>query len=323
MGENVIEQPYNLFAQQKRAFYPGVSVDARLRATPDPLAGSPPADASGTVSVASHAGKPLGAVLDGGSSTAGMDYLNSLYTSPQDEARMRKASVMNQRILAVGDALRHIGNIASTVGGAPSQSYNSPVLEEQARYERGKALRDRANQQYYSYHQQKAAQDAAQRKWERQFGLQQATAASQEAYRRVRAGLDAERLRLQRDAADAQKSRDDARVREIEARIRRIDELLPGEKSLQSARISQANASAESSKASAGLSKAKTEHPERYRSGGGSVGGYTTVRKRNVKNPLGGYDVVTDTITRTPAAPPADEMDLGLLDEDEMDLELE
>ena len=107
--------------------------------------------------------------IDSNSSTAGMDYLNSLYTSPQEEERLRKASVMNQRILAIGDAIRHIGNIANTVNYAPAQQLNSPVQEEYARYQQGKALRDRANQQFYTYQQQKAAQDAAQRKWEQQF----------------------------------------------------------------------------------------------------------------------------------------------------------
>jgi hypothetical protein len=49
------------------------------------------------------------------------------YTSPQEEERLRKASVTNQRIMAIGDALRHIGNIANTVRYAPSQQFNSPV----------------------------------------------------------------------------------------------------------------------------------------------------------------------------------------------------
>jgi hypothetical protein len=107
--------------------------------------------------------------MDANSPTAGMDYLNSLYTSPQEEERLRKANVMNQRILAIGDAVRHIGNIANTVNWAPAQQLNSPVQEELARYEKGKALRDRANQQYYTYQQQKAAQEAK----ARQFAAEQ------------------------------------------------------------------------------------------------------------------------------------------------------
>ena len=91
------------------------------------------------------------------------------YTSPQEEERLRKASVTNQRILAIGDALRHIGNIANTVRYAPSQQFNSPVTDEIARYERGKALRDRANAALLTYQQQKERQDALQRRWENEL----------------------------------------------------------------------------------------------------------------------------------------------------------
>ena len=100
------------------------------------------------------------------SDTSGMDALSTMYTSPQEEERMRKASIANQRIMAVADALRHIGNIYNTVNYAPAQKFNSPVLEEQQRYERGKALRDKANQTYLTYQQAKEIQDAKQRRWE-------------------------------------------------------------------------------------------------------------------------------------------------------------
>jgi len=93
------------------------------------------------------------------------DLVNAMYTSPQEEERMRRASVANQRILAVGDALRHIGNIANTINYAPAQQLNSPVLEEEARYKQGKALRDKANLTYLNYQQAKAIQDAKARQW--------------------------------------------------------------------------------------------------------------------------------------------------------------
>ena len=93
------------------------------------------------------------------SATSGMDYLSSLYTSPADEERKRRASLANQRILAVGDALRHIGNIATTVNYAPSQTFNSPVAEERQRYERDRALRDAVNMKYLAYRQQRDRQD--------------------------------------------------------------------------------------------------------------------------------------------------------------------
>ena len=91
------------------------------------------------------------------------------YTSPEEEERLRKASVTNQRIMAIGDALRHIGNIANTVRYAPSQQFNGPVTDEMARYERGKALRDKANAALLTYQQQKERQDALQRRWENEL----------------------------------------------------------------------------------------------------------------------------------------------------------
>ena len=127
------------------------------------------------------ANKPMPAI-DPNSDTSGMDALSSMYTSPQDEERMRKASVANQRIMAFADALRHIGNIYNTVNYAPAQQLNSPVLEEQARYEKGKALRDKANLTYLNYQQAKAAQDAKARQWEADFNLKVADAARKAGY---------------------------------------------------------------------------------------------------------------------------------------------
>lgn len=115
--------------------------------------------------------------VDPASPTSGMDaVIANMYTSPEQEEKMRKASVANQRIMAIGDALRHIGNIYNTVNYAPSQQFNKPWEEEQTRYEKGKAVRDAANARFYSYQQAKAEQDAKARQWaaeqeakERQF----------------------------------------------------------------------------------------------------------------------------------------------------------
>lgn len=99
---------------------------------------------------------------------AALDYLASAYTTPQREDEIRKASVMNQRIAAVADALRHIGNIYNTTQYAPSQQFNNPVQEEYARYLQGKSIRDAANQRYLTYMQQKAAQDAQMDRFEKE-----------------------------------------------------------------------------------------------------------------------------------------------------------
>lgn len=133
-----------------------------------------------------------------GNGQAAVDYMQSLWTSPDEEKRLRKASVANQRVLAIGDALRHLGNIYNTVNGAPAQTFNSPVMEEYSRYEKGKALRDAANQRYLAYQQAKANQDALQKRWEadreqkeRHFGsnmaMKAASLAEQAANRKERA----------------------------------------------------------------------------------------------------------------------------------------
>lgn len=120
------------------------------------------------------------------------------YTSPEEEEKLRKASVANRRILAVADAIRHIGNIANTINYAPAQQLNSPVAEEQARYERGKAMRDKANLIYMNYQQAKAAQDAKQRQWEADFNLKAADAARKAGYTEAQIQNMQDRLANQR-----------------------------------------------------------------------------------------------------------------------------
>ena len=167
-------EPYNLFSQQKRQYYPSSEVREEPEAVQqhgnEQSVVQTPAQTVAQPFVQTPAAKPQVAVQTRPSITSMDDLAAAIgYTSPEQEERLRKANVMNQRILAIGDALRHIGNIANTVNYAPSQQFNDPVAMEQARYEKGKTMRDKANQLYYTYQQQKAAQDAAQRKWEQQF----------------------------------------------------------------------------------------------------------------------------------------------------------
>ena len=169
--------------------------------------------------------------IDPKSSTDGMDYINSLYTSPEDEKKMRRASIANQRILAVGDALRQIGNIYHTTQYAPSQKFNSPVMEENARYQQGKALRDAANMKYYSYQQAKAAQDRAIEKMERDFKLKEAKESRMEAY------TDARISRM-----NAQAAKDGANKVYWETRARLLEEGWPLDKALKEARKAQIEA---------------------------------------------------------------------------------
>ena len=185
------------------------------------------------------------------------------YTSPQEEERLRKASVTNQRIMAIGDALRHIGNIANTVRYAPSQQFNSPVTDEIARYERGKALRDKANAALLTYQQQKAAQERAERKLEAQIKKQEADAARND---RI---ADARISRY-----NAQNSKDKASQAYWETRARLQEEGWPLEKAIKEARKAQIDAQTE-------LAKVKTAN-------GGSVQRSSTRRGGKVKAGSGG-----------------------------------
>ncbi len=147
------------------------------------------------------------------------------YTSPEQEEKMRKASLMNRRILAVGDALRHIGNIANTINYAPAQKFNSPVQEEELRYQRGKLLRDKANTTYIKYQQAKEAQDRAAAKMEMEFKLKQAD--------------DARKDRLN-DARisryNAQNAKDGANQAYWETRARLLEEGWPLDKAIKEAK---------------------------------------------------------------------------------------
>lgn len=173
---DLVQQPYNLFAQQKQSGYPNVTTpkvetgqntdfnlerdhqgNYYVNGEKTPMKVLNP-DVVPYINENQRQGKPI---------TSTEELVSAIgYTTPEQEEKMRKASVMNQRISAVGDAIRHIGNIANTVNYAPAQQLNNPVLEEQARYEKSKALRDRANQIYLNYQQKKEMQDAQARRWE-------------------------------------------------------------------------------------------------------------------------------------------------------------
>lgn len=129
-------------------------------------------------------------------------YLASLLTTPKQEARNLRASRSRQRILALGDALRHIGNIYNTTQGAPAQQFNDPVTAERTRYQQDKLLRDANNMKYFSYQQAKQAQDAKQRQWEATFNYNM--------------GRDAAKMQAQQAQWDAQNKE---RARQFDATL--------------------------------------------------------------------------------------------------------
>ena len=127
--------------------------------------------------------------VDPTSSSSGMDTISQMYTSPKQEEELRKASVNKQRILALGDALRHIGNIYNTTRYAPAQIFNNPVNEERGRYLQEKAIRDANNYKYQTYQQAKAAQEAKIRQAERDYAFK--VAKDQRDYGLAKAKADA------------------------------------------------------------------------------------------------------------------------------------
>lgn len=113
--------------------------------------------------------QPIKPMKDGNSGQEGMNYLSSLFTSPAEEEKKRKATVANMKITAIGDALRHIGNIYHSVNYAPAQQLNSPTTEEYQRYQQGKAVRDAANLHYYTYQRQRAEQERRALQWQQEL----------------------------------------------------------------------------------------------------------------------------------------------------------
>lgn len=89
---------------------------------------------------------------------SGIDSLSSMFTTPEEERKHYKSSVQKQRIMALTDVLRHIGNIYNASKGAPVQKFNSPVAEERQRYLQEKNMRDATSARYMSYRNQVEAQ---------------------------------------------------------------------------------------------------------------------------------------------------------------------
>jgi len=186
------------------------------------------------------------------------------YTSPQEEEKMRKASVANQRIMAVADALRQIGNIYNTVHYAPSQQFNSPVEMERQRYQQAKALRDRANQTYISYQQAKAAQDAKQRQWEAQFSYNAAKDARDYALKKnesdARANLNEAKIHRYNTLMELDQARREGIISDNEWRKRRA-ELYP---QLTQSQIARNNRTGSGGGRSGGSGSKPTQWQTRY-----------------------------------------------------------
>ena len=69
------------------------------------------------------------------------DYLNG--GSDAEEEPYKKKNESKKKLLALADALRHIGNLFYVNKGATPQQFNSPVLMQEQRYQQEKAEREK------------------------------------------------------------------------------------------------------------------------------------------------------------------------------------
>lgn len=207
-------------------------------------------------------------IIDSSDSHSGMNALLSLV---DDEDKLKRDSVTNRRILALGDALRQIGNIYHTVHGAPSQQFNNPVQEEAQRYQQEKAIRD--NDRYKKMAaKQSAAMNELKRKqmeYENEYRNESIKLRKAEHDRLVKQSEETERNHkaleeLKRQAMENKKLLDDKKIsiQEYQSRSARINAL-------------------------ANQLRASKYQPG---GGGGSVGSYTTVT--TVENKPIAYDAM-------------------------------
>ena len=231
--------PYNIFAEDKSRNYPssGSVPSSSMTYTMDELEngkGSVNSPASGSSTLVNNNQVNSGGsvksplvtkaipTVDPSSPSSGIDALSQMYTSPEREEELRKSSVNKQRVLALADALRHIGNIYHTTKYSPAQIFNSPVMEERNRYLQEKAIRDANNYKFQSYQQAKAAQEAKIRQAERDF--------------EYKVNKDARDYELNRQKTDSQLKTDEVRRKEyeIDAQRKQSDlEYLPTKRELE------------------------------------------------------------------------------------------
>lgn len=111
----------------------------------------------------------------------------------------RRMATNRERLLALGDAMRHIGNIVNTGKGAPSQQFNDPISQEEGRYQQRKAERQR-----------KAAMDAENARQAAEMGLKEKAAEADRQYKLFLMGMKNDAAGLNRDKFEYQKGKDAA-----------------------------------------------------------------------------------------------------------------
>ena len=106
----------------------------------------------------------------------------------------RRMTTNRERLLALGDAMRHIGNIVNTGKGAPSQQFNDPISKEEEKYQQRKAER-----QLDAYNARKAAE----------MGLKEKAYEADRQYKLFLMGMKNDAAGLNRDKFEYKKRKDD------------------------------------------------------------------------------------------------------------------
>lgn len=86
------------------------------------------------------------------------DYLNG--GAQKEEEPYKKKNESKKKLYALADAIRQIGNLAYVTKGATPQKFNNPVVEQEAKYQQEKALRDKDRAARADAAQKKAKMDA-------------------------------------------------------------------------------------------------------------------------------------------------------------------
>ena len=109
----------------------------------------------------------------------------------------RRMTTNRERLLALGDAMRHIGNIVNTGKGAPSQQFNDPISKEEEKYQKRKAER-----------QLKAALDAENARKAAVLGLKEKAAEADRQYKLFLMGMKNDAAGLNRDKFEYRQGKD-------------------------------------------------------------------------------------------------------------------
>ena len=125
------------------------------------------------------------------------DYLNG--GSDAEEEPYKKKNESKKKLLALADALRHIGNLFYVNKGATPQQFNSPVLMQEQRYQQEKAEREKKRASQAKAAMDKAKMDADAAYKDSMLGMKQNDFMRNVYNDNRRYGLDKDKFAWQKD----------------------------------------------------------------------------------------------------------------------------